>query len=422
MRFALVVLMALTGGGLCAPAVATEPEVLHEHSEFMIRSNPQLSLQQVVAAAVATFPGGAAVRARQEQADVYGAKSRSWQSAPGAITVDHLQSRDAGVTSTETLLGYHWSLWRWGERSAQARYARSLGQLAREERLAWDWQREQHIHDAFARLRLSTMEERAAEQKLAVLRSLAERVHNRVRAGDLPARESDRIRVLLLAAESELLDAQAAYFEAGRDWLQLTGSSDQPADWDAGLMRDIHEEPSAALVEKHPLLRAARAAERAAVTRLEAARARGAGAPLLFVGAREDRVRGNADSGAGYASLTLPLGGAVHARAERSELALAAAQAADALNRAQRTAQWEVHEAFHELAVQREQWAGAQARRQIAEATLEKSLRAFELGENSLLEVSLDQQAQLDARRTADRSLISLQRARARVNSLLGDS
>lgn len=422
MRHAFVCLFTLAGSVAVGGAAASTPAATHTHAEVVLPRNPQLSLQQVVAAAAAVAPGQATLQARATQARAYAARSRSWQSAPGAITVDHLQNRSGGVTSTETMLGYQWSLWRWGERSAQADYSRSRGRQAEQERAAWDWQREQQIHDAFARLRWAADDESAAESKLEVLQGVAVQVRQRVTAGDLAARESDRARVLLLGAESELTDARARHVEAARHWLQLTANTEQPADWDAELVRPVTVELSPDLYESHPALRTARAAAHAAAAQLQVAKAHGQGAPVLFLGVREDRVTGQADSGAGYASLTLPLGGASHARAAQADLALAAAQAEDALRDARRRAEWEVHEAFHELAVQRQQWQQAEERDQLAAVNLKKSLNAFALGEISLLEVSLDQQTRLDAGRAASRATHLLQRARARVNSLLGES
>ncbi len=426
MRHALVLITLAGGwcfsGPLPAQPVQVQLEPAHAHADIAIRVNPELSLRQVAKSASARFPGQASVLARARQAKAYADKSRSWQSEPGAVTVDHLQSRASGVTSTESMLGYHWSLWRWGERSAQGAFAGALDGLAQGESDAWNWQRTQQVHDAFARLRLTTANEQGAEQKLEVVQKLATQVRQRVNAGDLPARENDRVRVLLLEAQSELIDARAQHFEASRHWLQLTGSAEQPADWDADLVAPVNAEPDAGLPAHHPELRSAQAAAAAAEARLQAVLARGFGAPVLFVGAREDRATGEVDRGAAYVSLTLPLGGSAHARAAQADLALEAARAADALRQAQITAEWEIHEAFHELDVQRQQWQRSQERIQLAADTLSKSLRAFELGEISLLEVSVDEQARLDASRAHNRATVLLQRARARVNALLGES
>lgn len=415
----------------CAAAIplgsavaATQPlsELHHEHADVAVRINPQLTLQQVVDAAAKVFPGQASLRAGEAQAQVHKDKSKSWQSAPGAITFDHLQSRAEGLTSTETMLGYQWSLWRWGERSAQSTYAQALDTQAAEYRVVWNWQRKQQIHDAYAQLQLTAADEHGAEQKLEVLQGVAKRVRQRVNAGGLAARENDRVRVLLLGAQSDLIDAKAMHYEASRHWVQITGGDEQPAQWDADLIKPVSVEPDDSLSEHHPLLRAARAAMQAASGKLQALQARGSGSPLLFVGARQDRVTGEVDRGAGYVSLTIPLGGAVHARAQQADLTVAAAQAEDNLRQAQLQAQWEIHEAFHELDVQRQQWEQSRERVELAKGTLEKSLRAFDLGEISLLEVSVDEQANLDATRAHNLATVSLQRARARVNSLLGES
>jgi len=271
------------------------------------------------------------------------------------------------------------------------------------------------VRDRIWMLALARGELEQAQSALQTAQGLADDVKRRVDAGELP--RSD----LLLADKDVLMrtdagaQAEIRVAQAEGAFRNLTGLESAPAP-------DREPLPaSKELPENHPQLVLVDAKVEQAVAhrdRVEGERRKG---PNVWLGGKSFKERSDAsyDSAVGV-EISIPLGSVAHA-------APALAKASAALTEARVEREHSHHQLIEALYIatleyQRttEAQKRAQRRQELAEASLDISRRAFELGETDLVRLLQVQADTIDARHDQQIRQLDVGQAIARLNQSLG--
>jgi outer membrane protein, heavy metal efflux system len=332
--------------------------------------------------------------------------------APPALGAAFRTGRSPGNGSLrETELGVAWPLWLPGQRQARAAAADASVLAAQRSADAARLRIAGQLRDTALAVAAQEAEMQQALLQARLVKALAEDVERRVRAGDLARADA-------MAANAELLQAQAQQQEAGlrlqqaRDrWLLLTGLAAVPAWQDAS-------RANAASAE-HPDLALAAAQVERARRRLDAAEKSRRDPPEVGVSVRREADASGSANSAGV-TLRLPFAtgdrNAVALAQARSELDLAVADEERVRTRLaleSRAAGQQLEGASQQLAAERARAALLRERAGL----IEKSFRAGETALPELLR-ALAAAAQADA--AVVRQQAALAQAEARLAQSLG--
>jgi cobalt-zinc-cadmium efflux system outer membrane protein len=405
-------------GLLCLLAAASAPaqELLVEHYDELA-FDERLTLGQVVDATFEKYPQSALIGAFQEEARALEQRSASWVAGYPLFYlqwIDDLYSGNKGADEIQS--GYQVPFWMWGQRDASQKVADEAKKSTEFFARALRHEVAGLVRDALWNLRLVENRYALARQIYEVAERLTAVVQRRVELGDLA-------RADLLLAESDqlekktaLVQAEAEVMHARKSYQNLTRISRAPTHFEET------QSPSRQFDETHPAVAAANALVERAQAEVEFTRLSKQGnQPSLLIGTNSAR----ANSREGFETgnnivLQVPYGG----EAWNSPYV---AQANVALTEriTQREALWRqlekaLHEALHNLEVDRVALEIAQRRKDIAETQLKMSRLAFETGEIALIDyLKIQAGAQAAIREAAQRAVL-LQKDIAVYNQVVG--
>jgi cell division protein FtsL len=379
----------------------------------------RLTLKQVVDATFDKFPRSTLVSAFQDEARALEARSSSWVAGYPLIFLQWID--DTIFTSdglAEIQSGYQIPFWMWDQKQASQRVADQAKEST--ERFAGALRHEVAglVRDSLWNLRLVENRYELAKQIHEVSQRLVAVVQRRVELGDLA-------RADLLLAESDelekktaLVQAEAEVMHARKNYQNLTRLRKAPRNFDE------HLSPRKSFDEKHPAVAAANALVERAQAEVEFTRVSKQGTqPSIMIGTNHARTNRNEPFNNGSnLVLQVPIGG-------ETWNAPFVAQANVLLTEriAQREALWRqlekaLHEAVHNLEVDRAALAIAERRKAIAETQLRMSLLAFETGEIALIDYLKIQAGAQSAIRDAAQRAILVQKDTAIYNQVVGIS
>nr|WP_282571758.1 TolC family protein [Roseomonas acroporae] len=268
------------------------------------------------------------------------------------------------------------------------------------------------LRDALWTAALAMRDAQVARERLATARDIARDIGRQAQLGDISELEALLPRNEVLAAELELVRAEAAADTAATAYRTLTGGAD-PAPGPEPLA-------AGATIERHPAIRAAEASVAAAEAQSRYVAATPRDNPEIgLYGQQQNGYVTENGSSIGF-RLRLPL--ATEARnAPRRAAAEAAVTGAQAqLIQRRRQVEGEIAIARRALRAAEEGDRVARARLEIANRQTAGALTAFRAGETGLFDLYRVRQLQVDAAYAQGRAEVELGRARARLNQAQG--
>ena len=396
---------------------ARSEELLVDHLDDLVIDD-RLSLRQVVETTFERYPQQALIAAYQEEARALEQRSSSWIAGYPMIYLqyidDALLGQKAGLTEVQS--GYQVPLWMWGQKAASQKVTDEARKAAEKYGIALKHELSGLVRDALWNIRLVENRRELARQIHEVAEKLVDVVQRRVELGDLAKAdlllaESDQLekKTMLLQAEAEVMHARKAY-------QNLTRMIRAPKRFEETLSS------KKSLDERHPAMAAANATVERAQAEVDFTRTSKQGnQPSILVGTNSAEINQQGDMGTGgNIVLQVPIGG-------DDWHAPQVAQANIVLNEkiAQRETLWRqlekaLHEARHNLEVDKAALAIAERRKSIAETQLNMSKIAFEAGEIALIDYLKIQAGAQAAIRDAAQRAILVQKDMATYNQVIG--
>jgi outer membrane protein TolC len=340
------------------------------------------TLSQAVDAAWARNPQAAALSARQDEAQARLDVARSLTAGPPAVSLNHLTDRaNQNLGRREWEVEVSAPMWLPGQRSARETEAgRAASELAARS-AALRLQLAGDVREAWWTLAAAREARALAQQRLDTAQELAQAVQRRFKTGDLARLDANVARTESLAAQADLLDADAALREAQQSYRLLTG-----VDAPSSLLPET-DGAAAGVFDpaSHPQVQALQALADLSSSRVALADASRRDAPELALRwtSQRDVVASPYDKAIGV-KLTIPLSSDARVRQEgaaaRADLAQADAELAQARSRVDQ----DVARAKSALDAAEHQLAMALERRALTADNLRLAQRSFELGESDL--------------------------------------
>ncbi|MFN5745484.1 MAG: TolC family protein [Methylococcaceae bacterium] len=403
--------------GCCLLAsVSHGSDLVVEHRDELF-FDERLSLRQVVDTTFERYPNNALISAFQEEVTALDQRSSSWIAGFPMLYLQYID--DALITNygvSEIQSGYQMPLWMWGQREASQKVADQARKSAEKYIHALKHEIAGLVRDTLWSLRLAENRLTLARQIYDVAEKLTAVVQRRVELGDLARAdvllaESDQLekKTLLVQAEAELMHARKAY-------QNLTRMDRAPLRFDEVQSALKH------LDERHPSMAAANASVERAQAEVEFTRLSKQGnQPSVLLGTDSTSVDTQRTYGTGTNLVVqVPIGG-------DDWNAPQVAQSNLLLNEkiAQRETLWRqlekaLHEAQHNLEVDKVALTIAERRKSIAETQLDMSRIAFEAGEIALIDYLKIRSSAYAAIQDHAQRLILVQKDTAVYNQVVG--
>jgi len=242
---------------------------------------------------------------RRAQADQTAA--RSWAAGSPAVELGYRDDRwQSNTGSREGEVGIAWPLWLPSQRAAAGKVADVALDLATASEQFARLRLAGEVRDAFWTVRADEADLAVAEAQEAALQKLTDDVERRVRAGDLARADALAARAEHLAAAAQRSEAAQRVAAARLRWTALTGMPVLPQTPPVEVMQPP---ASAANLDAHPELKAARLAAEQARSRLDLTLASRREAPELLLGARQEvPERGASTEHSVLLRLRIPIG------------------------------------------------------------------------------------------------------------------
>jgi cobalt-zinc-cadmium efflux system outer membrane protein len=398
--------------GLTAAASSAEPDA---HSrEVEAARDPQLTLGEVVDAALARDPDYPVLQAREDEAR---ALSRLGKSLLGGEPAMFLRLEGDRASSSyeyrEWEGGVELPLWRWNERAASRRLAAEAASGVRAEAELLRLKVAGEVREAVWETALTESSLELAKSNLETARALEAQVAQRVARGDLAQTDLLLARDETLQREVELQEAELNLRHRLLAYQRLTGLDALP------LSITEVATTTQGTVDTNPYSVAPAAKVALSRARLEQTREESGGNPVLFVGGKRVDVGLGDTLDTMEASITFPFGTS-RSRAQQAQAAVEVAESEANLTRAQRELERIQHEATHELEAARLSLSLAEERARLAEKRSAAYTRGFELGELTLSELLRERRRALAAIHEAKQRKLELERQIARYNQTRG--
>lgn len=408
----LAALVCLFAADLSAQPEAT---LIDHYDELTL--DERLNLKQVVDTTFEKYPQNALIAAFEQEATALENRGASWIAGYPMI---YLQWIDASIFNggggQNLQTGYQIPFWMWNQRQAGQQVAEQARKSAEFYSRALRHEVAGLVRDALWNLRLTENRRELARQIYEVASHLTAVVQRRVELGDLARAdlllaESDQLekKTALVQAEAEVMHARKAY-------QNLTRLNKAPKFFEEA------QSPLRGFDERHPSVAAVSALIERAQAEIEFTRVSKQGnQPSLLIGT--DTARGSTRESFNTGNnivLQIPIGGDTW-----NAPAVAQANVVLTERMAQREIVWRqlekaLHEALHNLEVDRTALAIAQRRKEIAETQIKMSKLAFETGEIALIDYLKIQAGAQAAIRDAAQRAILVQKDIAVYNQVVG--
>lgn len=378
----------------------------------------RLTLRNVIETTFERYPQNALIQAFQEESRALEQRSSSWIAGYPMLYLqyidDALFGRDDGITNVQS--GYQVPLWMWGQKQASEKVTEESRQAVERYIVALKHEVAGLVRDALWTLRLMENRRELARQIYEVAERLTAVVQRRVELGDLARAdlllaESDQLekKTVLVQAEAEVMHARKAY-------QNLTRMTRAPRKLEEPLS------PLKQFDEHHPSLAAASASVERAQAEVELTRLSKQGnQPTLLVGTDSSQVdlQGNFGTGTNLV-LQVPVGGDDWHAPQVAQANLTLNEKIVQRETLRRQLEKALHEARHNLEVDKAALAIAERRKAIAETQINMSRIAFEAGEIALIDyLKIQASAQAAIRDAAERAIL-VQKDTATYNQVVG--
>lgn len=396
--------------------IAADGEMQIEHFDPLI-FDERLSLRQVVDETFANYPQGAVISSLQDEARALHRRSDSLVAGYPMIYLQWIDDRvmnDRGAVEVQT--GYQIPFWMWGQRAASREVANEAEHSAELFAGALKHEVAGLVREVLWNLELVQNRHELARKVYEVSGQLVAAVTRRVELGDLA-------RADLLLAQSDLLEkktlltlAEAEVMHARKAYTNLTRLTRAPKVFTEG------QSGTREIREQHPAVAAANAVVERAQAEVEFTRLSKQGnQPSVLIGTQHDRgSRQDSFNNQTNFVLQVPIGGDAYNAPFVAQANVALTQRIADRGSLLRQLEKALHEAEHNLEVDRATLEIANERKSIAETQLKMSRLAFEAGEIPLIDyLKIQATAQAAIRDAAERAIL-LQRDTAFYNQVVG--
>ncbi|MCB1845422.1 MAG: TolC family protein, partial [Halioglobus sp.] len=382
----------------------------HEHAALPV--DESLSLASALESAFWNYPETLELSAREEQANAWVNRGKSWLADRPSLTVRYRSDRwgpDNGLTEYEA--GIQLPLWNWGGRAAVQGLGDAMTHESGAAGQALRWEVARLLRSTLWGIALAENNHELAERALETAARLATSVERRFELGDVAMSDVLLAQSSQLEAQTALIEATAELLDAERTYRSATGLDTRPP-FQAEILST-----SADVATDHPALTFANTEVIRAEANLEVVRKTlNTGASLLVGPQRERPAFGGMYDDSIGVSISVPFGGSSHRRTEISSAARLVASARSNRDLQLRELTLAMHEAAHGLNVVRQNLAAATKRMDLAERHEAMSASAYEKGEIELLDLLKVQATSIAARRQLDRLMIEEKRQTAFYN------
>lgn len=386
------------------------------HPHRALESDPSLTLDMVVDAALAIYPERPVLDARFDQAEAWDRRGRSLIKDRPSLMLRYQSDKwgtDVGLNEHEA--GIAMPLWSFGGRSAVQAFSDAMMSESEAAQTALRWEVAGLVRQSLWNVALAENAHKLAEQSLETAERLVAIVERRYELGDVAERDLLLAQSSYLEYETALIEANAVLLDTERAFHSVTGLDRRP-NFVSETLSEIGE-----ITAAHPALALADTAVERAVADIEVARKTANTGATVLIGTRRERpANGNDFDDSVGVTLNVPFGGGAHRDTEITAAARAASMARAARSHELRMLTLEMHEAAHGLVVARENYTTAAQRLEIAERHQAMGEVAYEKGEIELLDLLRIKDTAIAARRYAMRLQIDDKRQTAFYNQAVG--
>ena len=407
--------LLLLGFGLWLSAGNAE-ELLVDHLD-PLPYDEKLSLKQVVDATFENYPQGSMIGALKDESQALTRRTDSLIAGYPMIYLQWIDDRllsNQGVMQIQT--GYQIPIWMWGQRSASRQVAEEAEKSAYQFSIALKHEIAGLVRESLWNLLLMENRRGLAQQVFDLSKQLFATVQRRVELGDLARSDELMAESDLLDKKSQLTLAEAEVMHARKAYMNLTRLDKAPK------LFEEKRSTTAEIQEQHPAIAAANAVIERAQAEVEFTRLSKQGnQPSILIGTQNERFEGQSNiNNETNLVLQIPIGGdswnAPFVAQANVALTQKVADRAGLMRRLEKA----LHEAEHNLEVDRATLEIANQRKAIAETHLNMSRLAFEAGEIQLIDyLKIQANAQAAIRDAMERAIM-VQRDTAFYNQVVG--
>lgn len=387
--------------------------VVDHHDSVSI--DPELTLSEFIDITLENYPDASIIPALQQEVNALKQQGNSWSA--GALTAsmyyrDDLVSDDTGNREIEGAVEV--PLWHWGQKEIGQRLAEQTEITNELKTKVIKWQVAGLVRSALWHLTLEKQRYLQAVKSYEVTEKLQATIKRRVDLGDLPRADFLLAKSEVLQKKSVLIHSEAEMMHGRKRLSTLTELHRIPA--------DIQEKQSSLTdFSTHPALNVANALIERKRRQLEWIKSKGSGQSSFALGGKSERgSRDERDVESMTFSLSVPFGGDAHLAPEIANSNLEFSQSVIQRNQLFRTLEQTLHEAKHDLKVDRAQLDIANELKSIATSHLKMARLSFDSGETNLMDFLKVQTRTQEAIQNASEKNIILQRDIALYNQAVG--
>ncbi len=409
-----ITLLLLSGANLLATAKAEETHIV-DHIDI-ITVDPQLNLADLINQTLEKYPDYALIAAMQQESDALTQRGSRWIAGAPTASIyykDDFVGSDTGAYELEGAVEV--PIWNWGQRDAGLRLAEQAGLSAINKGKAINLQVAGLVRHAVWALSLENLRYTMAKKRLYLTEKLVNTIQLRVDVGDLPKSDYLLAESELLQKKIELLHTEAELMHARKRFYFLTQDTRIPA--------QINEQqsPRQTIDDSHPALEAINAFVEKKKAQVEWVKAKGSGQTTLAVGGNMDKPSNSEQSVDSIIfSVSVPFGGQGYAAAEIAAAQTEYVEAETEKLHLYRLLLEQLHEAEHELEIEKVQLKISTQMKKNAEEHLKMANSSFKAGEINLMDFLKIQARSQNAFKHAAESAIRLQRDIALYNQAVG--
>jgi outer membrane protein TolC len=409
-----ITLLLLSWGCFLATAQAEEVHLV-DHID-VITIDPQLNLVDLVNQTLEKYPDQALIAAMQKESEALNLRGNRWIAGAPTVSIDYKDDFVGSDTGAYELEGaVEVPIWNWGQRDAGLRLAEQAALSVANKGRAIKLQVAGLVRQSLWMMSLETLRHDVAEKNLHLTEKLLKTIQLRVEVGDLPKSDFLLAESEFLQKKIELIHAEAELMHARKRFYFLTQDTKIPA--------QINEPQSdrQAIDDSHPALATINAIVAQKKAKVEWVKAEGSGQTTLAVGGNTDKPSSSEQSIDSITfSVSMPFGGRGYAVPEIAAAQTEYAEAETEKMHLYRHLLEQLHEAEHELEIEKVQLKISTQMKSNAEEHLKMANSSFKAGEINLMDFLKIQARSLKAIKNAAESAIRLQRDIALYNQAVG--
>lgn len=409
-----IFMLLLSWGSFLATAQAEEVHLV-DHID-VITIDPQLNLADLINQTLEKYPDQALIAAMLQESEALNQRGSRWIAGAPTVSIDYKDDFIGSDTGAYELEGaVEVPIWNWGQRDAGLHLAEQAELTAANKGRAIKLQVAGLVRQSLWTLSLETLRYEMAAKSLHLTEKLLKTIQLRVKVGDLPKSDFLLAESELLQKKIELIHAEAELMHARKRFYFLTQDSRIPA--------QINELQSGqqAIDESHPALAAINAVVAQKKAQVEWVKAEGSGQTTLAVGGNTDKPSSSEQSVDSITfSVSVPFGGRGYAAPEIATAQTEYVEAETEKMHLYRHLLEQLHEAEHELEIEKVQLKISTQMKSNAEEHLKMANSSFVAGEINLMDFLKIQARSLKAIKSAAESAIRLQRDIALYNQAVG--